>query len=322
MAYRSLVTGAGGFIGANLVRALLRQGDEVHVFLRPGSSLSWRLKSVLPKLCVHEVDIRESEKIKAVIKLAKPERVFHLAHYGGNRGETDGAEIRRVIIDGTASLYEGCLETGDVRAIIHAGTSSEYGVAKEAMREDMPLAPHTEYGLAKAWATLYGQHLAREKKLPIVTMRLFAVYGPYEAMTRLVPAAILAGLRNATLFMPDPQAVRDFIHVDDCVAVMLDVADRLAGNPGSPLVGEVFNIGSGVQETIMKMAQTIGDALSKELSIERGTLSPRTSEVPFWQADMCHTQAVLGWKPSLSLPQGVAKTVEWFTHHLDDYDAI
>lgn len=299
-----LVTGATGFIGANLVRALIARGDEVHVIARKESSGMWRLADISLKIIIHDVDLSSAIAAKSLVDQVQPEQVFHLAHYGGNRGQNDESLVRKVIIEGGASLFEACALNTCVKSIINAGSSSEYGSKNDKMSEDMMLEPNTGYGVAKAWVTLYGQHLAREKKVPITTLRLFSVYGPYESSTRLVPATTLAFLNDSALKLSNPETTRDFIHVDDVVSAMLLASEK-------QMVGEVFNIGSGVETTLKEMVSALQEQIESTKKLEWGNLEGRSSDGIRWQASLEHTKNVLGWQPSISLADGVLKTVEW-----------
>ncbi|KKW19682.1 MAG: dTDP-glucose 4,6-dehydratase [Parcubacteria group bacterium GW2011_GWA2_51_10] len=306
---RSLVTGAGGFIGANLVRALSARGDKVHACVRSASD-SWRLRGIEDSIILHEADVSSREDIERVVLESKPELVFHLAHYGGNRGQNDGEAIRRVIIDGTAHLYEACMRAGTLKAIVHAGTSSEYGAKKDAMREDMVLEPDTEYGVAKAWATLFGEHLRREKGVPITTLRFFSVYGPYEAPTRFFPAVILSLLAGMPPSLSNPSTVRDFVHVDDVINAFLLVPEKEAG---------IYNIGTGLSISLESALSIIQRELGSDMNVTWGNMEGRSFDSPLWQADIEKAREVLGWKPKSTLEEGVRKTVAWFKEHRDLY---
>ncbi len=307
-ARRAFITGASGFVGSNLLRALLADGYEVHGLVRAKSASAWRLPSDAANLHLHEGDITDEKFLTRILKEIAPHEVYHLAHYGGYRGQDDVRMIRNVCIDGTQALYNACAQINSIEGIVHAGSSSEYGVKPESMREDMVLEPHTEYGIAKAWATLYGQMLARQNILPITTVRLFAVYGPYEAATRLVPAAVLAALRNTTMNLSDPTATRDFVYIDDVIAALRLVATGKHS-------GSIYNIGGGAQTTIKDMVDLIAQAAHVSLDIHIGTIAGRNADVPFWQADISQATAELGWKPTHTLKDGVAKTVTWFTQN-------
>lgn len=304
----SLVTGAHGFIGANLVRSLVASGDTVHAVVRPDSANALRNAELNDQVTFHVCDITDAERLAQIVRDAAPDRVFHLAHYGGNRGQNDEAMIRHVIIDGTAALYDACRGVASIRAIVHTGSSSEYGVKSAPMREDMVLEPHTAYGVAKAWATMHGQRLARESGLPIVTVRPFSVYGAYEAPTRLVPAAIRAALRGEALPISDPTTPRDFIHIDDVVDALLHASTNV--HPGA-----IFNLGSGTQIPIGEMVDMIERVSERPIERQIGAIAGRNADVPFWQADMTHTRDVLNWSPTISLEEGVRRTLSWFYEH-------
>src|SRR3989338_255973 len=115
MSKKVLMTGAGGFIGANLVRALLVRGDEVHILSRP-ESFHWRLVQIKEKIKFHNTQINDEASVLKVVKDVQPEQVFHLAHYGGNAGENDLGLIQKVVIDGTRALFEACGKVNSVKS--------------------------------------------------------------------------------------------------------------------------------------------------------------------------------------------------------------
>lgn len=309
---RALVTGAGGFVGANLVRALVARNDEVHACIQPGSK-NWRLQGIEKALVIHEVDATRAEDTERAVLRSAPEIVFHLAQYGGNSGQDDTHLIRGTVIDGTALLYESCLRHGGVRAIVHAGTSSEYGKKDTPMSEEMCLEPSTEYAVAKVWATLYGQYMAKTMKLPVTTLRLFSVYGPYELGSRLIPAVILnaIGARN-DLKLSNPKTARDFIYIDDVVRALLQAAEREAS-------GEIFNIGSGNQTTNESVVAEVCKITGSSLSTSWGSLAGQSFDTTLWCADIRRAADVLQWKPSHDFHQGLIKTIGWMRNNAHLY---
>lgn len=309
---RALVTGAGGFVGANLVRALVEKGYDVHACVRPEGD-RWRLIDIVHAITVSPLEMTDTEAIKKTVHMVQPEYVFHLAHYGGNRGQNESATIRRVIVDGTAALYEACGDVPGLTAIVATGSSSEYGAKNEPMREDMRLEPNTEYGLAKAWATLYGQHMAREQGLPVTTLRFFSIYGPYEAQTRLIPAVILALLKGEQPQLSNGDAVRDFVFVTDAVDALL--AAVLKSHPG-----EIFNIGTGVQTTLKDTVEYIAEIIGVPTPLSWGSMEQQSFDTATWRANMAHTEAILGWKAETNLHDGLRETIEWFKKHQGLYE--
>lgn len=302
---RVLVTGAAGFVGTNLVRTLLAAGDEVHVLLRAGGRRD-RLTDIVDRLVIHEADIADRVAVGKAVAVADPARVFHLAQYGGNRGEADPAEVRRVVIDGTSALYEACAKLGALEAIVHAGSSSEYGTKTEPMQETTLPEPNSFYGLAKLWATLYGEHLRREQHLPITTLRLFSVYGPYEAKARLVPAVILALMDGKTPTLANPKTGRDFVHVDDVVRAFMMAVGKPKG---------IYNIGTGVQTTLKDAVDAIQQALGSTTELTWGVDQGRAFDTVRWVGDPSRAKNVLGWEPTLALSEGIGQTVDWFRTH-------
>jgi nucleoside-diphosphate-sugar epimerase len=310
----ALVTGANGFIGANLVHALLKRGYEVHAIVRKESNL-WKLKSILRDINLHKSDITESKKIKTIVKKVSPHYVFNLAQYGGNGKERDSKETRRVIIEGAEALYDACKEVSSIKSIINAGSSSEYGSKKNPMKEDMLLEPNTPYGVARAWTTLYGQHLAREHGLPIITARLFSIYGIHEHKGRFMSEVTLACLKGEQPRLTDPKTVRDFVFVTDAVDALI-----LMSKKGK--LGEIYNIGTGHERTLKEAAELIAKYSGFKEKLNWGTIEGRVfdASINHWEADIRHTRKDLGWKAKYDIESGIKKTVDWFKENRSLYE--
>src|SRR3989338_5861428 len=307
-----LVTGAGGFIGSNLVQALIKRGDKVHILTRPGSA-RWRLADTIKHVKIYPVQTFNERSIFNILKKAKLEVVFHLSHYGGNPNQNDEAMVRKVNIDITSALFNACAKIDSIESIIHSGSSSEYGSKNKPMREDMVLEPNTAYGCAKAWATLYGQYLAREKNIPITTLRLFSVFGPWESPPRFMPSVILSCLRCVAPKITNPLLVRDFIFIDDVVRACILTADN-------PHPGEIINIGFGRQMTFRRAVDTILKSTGARVKIEVGGVGRSFDKtVIVWQADISKAKKLLGWQPQFSQEEGIIKTVEWFNENKNLY---
>lgn len=312
MRKKVLISGASGFIGANLVRALLVRGDEVHVLSRPESS-RWRLIQIKTKLKFHNTQISDEAAILRVVKNIQPEQVFHLAQFGGNAGENNLDLIQKVVIGGTRTLFEACSKVSSIKSIVNIGSSSEYGSKQSIMKEDMLLEPNTPYGCAKAWATMYGQYLAQEKKVPITTLRLFSVFGPWESPPRFMPSVILSCLYGLTPKITNPFLVRDFIFVDDVVRACVLAADN-------PHPGEVINIGFGHQMSLQKTADIILKNTRAKVRIEIGGVGRSFDKTnSMWQADISKAKKLLGWKPKFSQKEAIIKTIKWFNENKNLY---
>ena len=299
-----LVTGATGFVGAYLVHRLVRGKDKIHVILRKNSD-TWRIRDILKRLNLHYADLTKFQEVKRIVKKIKPQVIYHLATYGAYPFQKDPKKIFQTNVLGTLNFLNVCAEIGfDV--FINTGSSSEYGTKLKPMSEKDLLEPNTYYALAKASQTLLCQYLARENNLPIVTLRLFSVYGPYEESSRLVPVLINNCLKGNDLSLASPKTARDFIFVDDVVSAYL----RAARLPR--LAGHIFNIGTGKQSSLKDVVSAVVKITGAKVKQNWGTMPGRPFDTNTWLADISKTKKMLNWQPKYNLKAGLKKTVNWF----------
>src|SRR3989344_846287 len=160
-----LLTGGAGFVGSTLLRRLVREAPpkKLHVLLQKNSDC-WRIGDILKKVSVHFVDLRLPRAVDALVQKVKPRTIFHLATHGAYPAQQyDEKEILATNVDATFNLMRSCLAQG-CDAFVNTGSSSEYGLKDKPMKESDVLEPTTAYGTSKAWATLYGQYLARREE--------------------------------------------------------------------------------------------------------------------------------------------------------------
>ncbi len=264
---RVLVTGGAGFIGANLVQELLRYGAEVHAIIRPGSYL-WRIEKLLPGLYLHAVDMTDREGLKKTVREVSPEIIYHLAARGVAPAFQEHREILRTNILGTFNLLEATAPL-DYRLFVHLGGSSEYGAKSGPMRESDCPEPLTFYGAAKAAATLLCQQYARANRRPVVALRAFSVYGPWESPSRLIPTAIRAALGNRELALTVPGYRRDFVFVEDLVeACLLALRAEKAS-------GEIINVGTGEQWSNEEVVDLVQAVTGRRIKVRVGAYPAR-----------------------------------------------
>ncbi len=256
------ITGATGFIGSNLTRRSLERGAEVFINIR-NTSDTWRIRDILNEVNPIPVDITEYEKLKDSLKEIQPDVIFHTAAYGGSADQKNTEKIIETNIIGTVNLIRSCRDI-NVNLFVNTGTSSEYGMKNSAIKESDLLEPVTEYGVSKASATLFCQTSAVTQNLPIVTLRLFSPYGPYEQKTRLIPSVILAALQKTNPRITSRQFVRDFIFIEDVLDAYEAVIDVKNAS------GKIFNIGSGQQHSVGEVVDTVIDLLGNEVTYEVG----------------------------------------------------
>lgn len=239
------------------------------------------------------------------IQEAKPEALFHLGVYGSHPAyEKDRDMIMGTTLGSITTLLDAAKEQG-VGMVVNTGSSSEYGTKDHPMREDELIEPNSYYAVGKAAQTLYCQQFAREEKFPVVTLRLFSVYGPYEEPTRFIPTVIVKALANKDIPLADPNVARDFIYLDD----VIDAYRAAAQKP--ELSGEVLNVGSGVQHTL-KEALDAAIALTGSTSRALfGTYERRSFDTNQWVADTNKMRTRLGVTPKYSLESGLRATIDW-----------
>src|SRR3982751_3709191 len=193
-AKRILITGASGFVGANLARRALLEGHEVHVLLRP-SHQCWRMDEIANEVQSYSADLEDRDRVRTVVRQVKPDWVFHLAAYGAYSSQKEFDQMVQTNVLGCASLLDACLDNGCV-AFVNCGSSSEYGWKDHAPSEDEQIEPNSYYAITKAAATHYCELAARVQGARIFTLRLYSIYGPYEEPSRLVPTLLVHALEG------------------------------------------------------------------------------------------------------------------------------
>lgn len=296
-----LITGATGFIGAGAVRHLLARGYEVEAVVHPRSD-RWRIEGV--DVRVHTVDLLDGPEVSKVLHSLRPTVVLHLAAHGAYHWQEDARAIVETNVLGSYHLFQAAARL-PVRLLVNAGSSSEYGYRDEPMLEEDRLEPNSVYAVAKAAQTHLCRLTARETGCPMVTFRLFSVYGPWEEPRRLVPTAIRQGRAGEPLDMVGPDTARDFVYLDDVLDALTDF-DRLAAFPG-----EIFNLGSGVQTTMRTFVGALEQALGRTIEVRWSALPPRRWDAARWQADASKARRMIGWAPRHDLLSGLTLTARW-----------
>lgn len=299
---RILVTGGSGFLGANLVRALLQEGHEVHLFLR-GESASPRLADVMHQVVVHRGSIQNESEVRAAVSACQPEVIYHLAGYGVSPMESNRIETLSTNVMGTAYLLEA-LRTTNYRALVHVGSGAEYGPGDQTHRETDAVAPLTEYAISKACAA--GLCLAEARRgFPIKVVRVFAAYGPWEAAHRLTSTVMQACLRGESASVSSGTQRRDFIFIDDVIRLLM-MASRESVPPGS-----ILHAASGCDVSVREMIETIRE-VTVGPPVQYGQQAIRPGEPTRYAADIMQTKVLTGWQPEYELSEGVRRMWEWY----------
>lgn len=297
-----LVSGAGGFVAANLVRRLISEGFEVHGTVREQTD-RWRLADIEAEITLHSVDLQDQQLVAQTVAAVKPEWIFHVATHGAYSSQTDRAQIIRTNVSGSANLLSAAVESG-CDAFINTGTSSEYGAKDHAPSEDEAVEPNSYYAATKAAATELCRLVALQEQLPVVTLRLYSVYGPWEEPGRLLPSLVASALSGTLPQLSSPDAVRDFIYIDDVVDAYLLAAEN-------PTAGAIYNVGCGRQTRLDELVELCRSEFGINEEPQWDSSQARPWEVPIWVADPQKITNELGWQPRHDLRSGLRELAEW-----------
>lgn len=314
-----LITGSDGFIGSHLLEQCVRLGAEVRAFVWYSATNQWGWFEQVPPEIKQQVevftgDIRDPFGVKQAMQDC--DIVFHLAAliaipYSYHSPQT----YIETNINGTLNILQAAREL-NVQRVIHTSTSEVYGTAQFVpITEDHPLNAQSPYAASKIAADQFAQSFHRSFATPVVTIRPFNTYGPRQSARAVIPtiiSQIAGGEQQLKLGALHP--TRDFNFIEDTVAGFIHVATT-AG-----IEGEVFNIGSEFEVSILQTADTIRQIMNSDIEIceDAQRLRPQASEVERLFACSQKAQKKCLWKPQYAgasgFEKGLQKTIEWFTH--------
>ena len=307
---KALVTGGAGFIGSNLVDALLARGDAVTVVDNLSTGRRENLDGGLAKGAeLAEIDIREAAALAGLVATAQPEVVFHLAaQIDVRKSLADPAFDAAVNVGGTANLLEAMRAAGSPRIVFVSTGGAIYGEGEGKalpLGEDAPIEPFSAYGQSKFAAEGYLALYERLYGLSGVSLRLGNVYGPRqdplgEAGVIAIFCGKLRGGERPTVF-GDGAQTRDYIYVGDVVAAALSAAASDFSGP--------INIGSGIETDVLELARLLGEIGGID-DFEPELAPPRAGEVQRISLDASRAGRELGWRPETGVAEGLRLTLD------------
>jgi nucleoside-diphosphate-sugar epimerase/glycosyltransferase involved in cell wall biosynthesis len=298
------VLGAGGFVGCNLFRHILTRRRDVYAVARVLPAP--RLRGIDPQHLV-AVDVTDKAATASFVEAIRPATVLDCIAYGAYSFETDADLIYATNFTALVSRVERLAQSGTLAAYVHAGSSSEYGLNSAAPAEDAALVPNSAYAVSKAAAAQFLAYAGKTRRWPVVNLRLYSVYGPYEDANRLIPAVVSRGMSGGYPDLVDPTTARDFVYVEDVCEAFV----RAAAKMSLDLYGESINIGTGTQTTIGDLALTARDVFGLAEAPRFGAMAPRAWDLARWQANPGKAERLLGWRPETPLKEGLARTAAW-----------
>jgi CDP-glucose 4,6-dehydratase len=319
---RVLVTGGRGFVASWLVRALLEEGNAVASLDRegptanaPGRHSGLALLGIADEVEEVHADLRDPDAVRNALELVRPETVFHLAAQTivGTAAHSP-AETFDVNVRGTWTLLEACRELG-ISRVVFASSDKAYGAHERLpYREDAPLRPTAPYEASKAAADLIARSYWDAFELPVSVTRFANIYGGGDInFSRLVPEAVTALLEGrAPVLRSDGSPQRDLLYVEDAARAYLAVAGALERGEGA---GEAFNAGGERPYSVLEIVETVARVSGTGIEPEiRGTGNP-DGEIDRQYVDSTKLRELTGWRPEVSLEDGLRRTIEWYREH-------
>jgi UDP-glucose 4-epimerase len=303
---KTLVTGGAGFIGSNLVDALLERGDEVVVIDDISTGKRENLDEALANgAALAELDIRDAESVSEVVGSSRPDVIFHLAaQIDVRKSVADPAHDAAINVGGTVNVLRAAQQHGVGRIVNTSTGGAIYGEGQVLPApEDHPVAPEAPYGLSKFCAEQYCELFRRLHGLNTVSLRYGNVFGPRQ--DPLGEAGVIAIFCGALLENRTPQIfgsgeqTRDYVYVGDVVDANLRAAESAA--TGS------INIGRGVQTSVLDIVTAL--ARHSRNGFRADHAPPRPGEVQHIYLDTSRARAELGWEAKVDLDQGLELTL-------------
>ncbi|HEY5976438.1 MAG TPA: NAD-dependent epimerase/dehydratase family protein [Solirubrobacterales bacterium] len=306
---KSLVTGGAGFIGSNLVDALLERGDEVTVLDDLSTGRRENLDGAIAAgATLVELDIRDADAVNEAVAAAAPQTIFHLAaQIDVRKSVADPAFDASINVGGTANMLDAARVAGVERFVFVSTGGAIYGEGEGQqlpLPEGAPIAPMSAYGQSKFAAEGYLALYERLYGLSSVALRLGNVYGPrQDPLGEAGVIAIFCGKLRAgerpTVF-GDGRQTRDYIYVGDVVSAALAAADSKATG--------AINVGTGVETDVLELARRLGELEGVEFEPEEAP--PRTGEVQRITIDPARAGDELDWRAEVDLATGLRRTLD------------
>jgi nucleoside-diphosphate-sugar epimerase len=293
-----LVTGAGGFIGPKVVKALVDRGAEVRALLGPLNESVRLLASPSIENCIADIcDASEAERLTKGVDI-----VVHMAGPSSVAASfADPTAFARSHVLGTVTILEAC-RRNRVGRVVHISSAEVYGrPLAEPVGEDHPVAPRSPYGAAKAAGEHFVRVLASAGHIPAIILRPFNVYGPGAAPEGLFGTILKMARAGEAVTLQDLAPVRDFCYVGD-------VADAIVKACVAKVDSiETINVGSGVGISVEQFASSVVRALGRDIPILQSSEKPRPREAEIYRliADARRAERLLTWRPETAIDAGI-----------------
>ena len=301
-----LVTGANGFLGQRLCKALESRCHKVTRVVRYVNA-EFHNQVVL--------DLTDREATAEIILELNPEYVIHLAAFKGR--DIKDVSFRQSIdinLAMSSNLIEACLDLKNLNRFVYIGSCDEYGAGTSPFDEGSQERPSNYYGLSKLFVTKLIGALHQSRGFPGVVLRPSVIYGPNQGSEMFLSALIGTLLSKNEFAMTYGAQIRDFVYVDDVVEAVIS---SLSASP--KVNGALINIGSGVSYSVGEVAKIVAESIGPESFnlLKFGAIPYRSNESMDYRLNIGHAKELLGWEPNTKLVHGLNLTVNQFRSNLD-----
>jgi dTDP-glucose 4,6-dehydratase len=312
-----LVTGAGGFIGSHLTERLVELGASTRALVHYNSAGSWGWLDASPlkddvevisgDICDRDSMARATDGIEIVFHLAALIAIPYSYHAP--------LSYIRTNVEGTLNVLQSAKSAG-AELVVQTSTSEVYGTARTVpISEEHPLQGQSPYSASKIGADKMAEAVHRSFDLPLTIVRPFNTYGPRQSARAVIPAIITQALTQDAIRLGNLEPTRDLNYVTDTAEGFISAA----ASPAS--IGQVINIGTGLEISIGELAKRILKMLGKDLPIicEDQRVRPDKSEVERLCADNRRALELLNWQPRVTLEEGLRRTIAWLRENDERY---
>jgi|TARA_B100000315_G_scaffold137356_1_gene126522 nucleoside-diphosphate-sugar epimerase len=307
-----LVSGGAGFIGSHLTRRLVSLGAKVSVIVKYKSIIdNVRLSSVWDNVTVIEADLRNVDSLRQ-FKKQRYDIIFHLAaynHVGDSFLHVSEALMSNVIA--TANLLEFAPEYD---RFIYTSSSEVYGYQESVPFQESSIPnPISPYAIGKYSGELYARMKCHQTRQPIICVRPFNTFGPYQSERAVIPELIIKSLRNIPIETTEGTQTREFNYVDNIIDGFLMLPDM------EPPPEQVINIGSQQEIRICDLAKKIHELCGSKSELRIGALPNRPTEILRMFAGNTQAVQILKWQPKVSFEEGLKRSIDWFRKYVSTF---
>ncbi|MFQ5560073.1 MAG: dTDP-glucose 4,6-dehydratase [Nitrospinota bacterium] len=310
-----LVTGGAGFIGSNFVRHIFQKYPNYKIIVLDALTYAGSVDNFLsgykddPRFTFWYGNVRNGELVNTLV--AQADIVFHFAaesHVA--RSIFDNMVFYETDVLGTQVVVNAVLKhRKSVEKFVHISSSEVYGTAiQDPMTEEHPLNPLTPYASAKTGADRLVYSYWKTYKIPVVIVRPFNNYGPYQHLEKAIPRFITSALLDEPLTIHgNGECERDWVFVEDCCLGL----EKILNTDPLEIAGEVINLGTGSSRAIISVARLILSKMGKPDSLIKH-ITDRPGQVDRHISSTEKSAALLSWKTETCFEAGLEKTIQWY----------